>query len=266
MRRLSCEHLVGDGAERVDVAAPIDHAVTRGLLGAHVLRGAETQARLRDTLSARSRDREGNAEIGDDRLPVLKKDVLGLEIAMNDAVLVCIVERSGDGDGDAHGVVHRQLTLTIEAMPQALALDEGHDIEEQPVRLATVEQRKQIRVLKIGGHANLGEKTLGAEYRSELGAQHLQCNVPLVTDVACEVHSRHTTATDLAFELVAIGQGGIQGVDEIHASLRSPRCEMDKSRIGRSHQLDARKNVAAIDPGDLSHERGLIATTGFAAA
>ena len=46
------EHLVRHRAERIDVGAPVDHAVARRLLGTHVLRRAERQSGLRDARAA----------------------------------------------------------------------------------------------------------------------------------------------------------------------------------------------------------------------
>src|SRR5438045_3660675 len=83
---LAGQHLVGERAERIDVGAAVDRSIARCLLGRHVLRCAERKARLRHALTAGLRHGEGDAEVGDDRLTVLEKNVLRLEIAMNDAV------------------------------------------------------------------------------------------------------------------------------------------------------------------------------------
>ena len=64
----------------------VDSAIAGRLLGRHVLRRAERQACLRDATAAGVADGERDAEIGDDRLAVVKQNVLGLEVAMDDAV------------------------------------------------------------------------------------------------------------------------------------------------------------------------------------
>ena len=51
--RLAGEHFIKNRAERIDVGTAVDGAVARRLLRAHVGRRAETQARLRDSMSAR---------------------------------------------------------------------------------------------------------------------------------------------------------------------------------------------------------------------
>ena len=80
-------------------------------------------------------DGERDSEIGDDRLAGLKQDVLGLEVAMNHAVRVRVVERVRDRDSDSQRFVDRQLLLALESRAQRFSLDERHDVEQQPVRL-----------------------------------------------------------------------------------------------------------------------------------
>jgi len=94
-------------------------------------------------------------EVRDDRLPGLNENVLGLEVAVNDAARVRVVERVGDSDRDAHRLVDRELLLTLEPMPQALAFDVRHDVVQQPARFAGIEQRQQVGMLKCRGDADL---------------------------------------------------------------------------------------------------------------
>ena len=122
-RRLAGEHLVQHRAERVDVAARVDRALAHRLLGAHVLRRAEREARLRHALRRRRCcTRERDAEVGDERVPVLQQDVLRLDVAMDDAVPVRVVERVGDLARDARRASSiGQLPLALEPRAQRLA-------------------------------------------------------------------------------------------------------------------------------------------------
>ena len=51
--------------------------------------------------------------------PSLEQDVLGLEVAVDDAVLVRVVERARHADRDAHRFVDRQLLLAVEPVRAA---------------------------------------------------------------------------------------------------------------------------------------------------
>ena len=83
--RLAGEHLVGHGAERVDVAPRVDVALAHRLLGGHVGGRAERHAGLGHATAAGLLHGEGDAEVGDQRLAILQEDVLGLDVAMDDA-------------------------------------------------------------------------------------------------------------------------------------------------------------------------------------
>ena len=84
-------------------------ALAHRLLGRHVLRRAEREPGLRHALAARLLHRERDAEVGDERVAALEQDVLGLDVAMDDAVRVRVLERVGDLARDAHRVVDREL-------------------------------------------------------------------------------------------------------------------------------------------------------------
>jgi len=54
-------------------------------------------------------------------------------------------------------------------MAQRLALDERHDVEEQAVRDARIEQRQDVGVGETGRHLDLAEEAVGAQAGAELG-------------------------------------------------------------------------------------------------
>jgi hypothetical protein len=108
VRRLAGEHFVGHRAERVEIGARVDGAVARCLLGAHVLRCAQRQAGLCDTLPASLAHRERDAKVGHQRLPVGQQHILRLQVAMDHAAPVRVVERLGNRTGQAHRFLNRQ--------------------------------------------------------------------------------------------------------------------------------------------------------------
>src|SRR5512141_2562743 len=124
MRRLAGEHLVRNGAKRIDVTASIDDSVTCCLLRTHVLRSAERKSSLRDTVAACIAHSERDSEIRYDRLARLHQNVLRLEIAVNHPMRVGVVERVCNGDRNADSLVDRKLLLAIETSAKRLAVDE----------------------------------------------------------------------------------------------------------------------------------------------
>ena len=69
----------------------------------------------------------------------MEQHVLGLEIAMHDALAMRIVERRGDSGRDSYRFVDRELLLTLQSRAETLALDEGHDVEQQISGRARIE-------------------------------------------------------------------------------------------------------------------------------
>jgi len=66
---------------------------------------------------------------------------------VNHTLSVRIVERARDRIGDPDGLVDRKLVLTVEALSETLARHIGHDVEQEAVGLAGVEEGRMLRVL-----------------------------------------------------------------------------------------------------------------------
>src|SRR5262245_5018872 len=78
------------------------------------------------------------------RVRGLEQDVLRLDVAVDNAVTVRVTQRVGDLARDRERFVDRQLTFAIETIAQRLALYKRHHVEEKSIRLARVEQRKNV--------------------------------------------------------------------------------------------------------------------------
>ena len=141
-------------------------------------------------------------------LAFVQQDVLGLDVAMDHAVPMRVVERTRHLARDAHGVGDRELPFALEPRAQRLAVDERHDVEQQAIRIARVEQREDVRVLQLRGGLDLGEESLAAERGAEVGVQHLDGDVAIVLEVVREVDRRHPAGAEFALDAVAADQGG----------------------------------------------------------
>jgi hypothetical protein len=98
-------HLVEHGTQRVEVAARVGRATHR-LLRRHVRDRTDQHPLLREP---RLVERHREPEVAQLRGPVAREpDVSGLEIAMDDAEAVGVLERARDLAGDAHGRLDRQ--------------------------------------------------------------------------------------------------------------------------------------------------------------
>ena len=68
-----------------------------------------------------------------------------------------------------HRLVHGELRLAVQPVAQRLALHERHHVEEEPVGLAGVEERQDVRVLELRRGRDLLHEALGAEDGGQLG-------------------------------------------------------------------------------------------------
>ena len=129
------EHLVEHAAERPDVGSSVHH-LTRGLLGRHVGRGAQNDTHLG---LRRGNGRRfccvcgpadptlGETEIQHfDDAVWANLDVARLEVAMDDAALVGVIERINDLSRDGRCLVERQRPL-CDLLCQRRPFHELHD-------------------------------------------------------------------------------------------------------------------------------------------
>ena len=150
------EHLVEDRAEAEDVGAVVDRFAAH-LLGRHVADRAEDDAgrraaaveRRRERLHGRRRSAElGEAEVENlDAAVAGDEEVLGLQVAVDDALLV----RRGQAAGDLDRVVDRLARgqrAARERVAQRLALEQlGDDVRHAGVG-ADVVDGQDVRVVE----------------------------------------------------------------------------------------------------------------------
>ena len=205
MRRHAGQHLVGETAQGVDVGPAVELPLPRGLLGAHVLRRAYGDPALRQAVSPGGGERERDPEIGQQRLTVLEEHVLRLQVAMNHALAVRVIERLRQRLCQRDGPLDRQLPLPVEQCAQRLAGHVGHDVIEPPLHRAGVVQRQDVRVLEMRGEPDLLQESLGTDDRRDFRADDLDRDFTVVLAVPREVDGGHAAPPELPLEIVAIG-------------------------------------------------------------
>ncbi len=158
------EELVEHAPEREHVRAVIGLAAR--LLRGHVAQAAHQQARPRQ--AARRRRHVGDAEVHDLGDALLEHDdVAGLDVAVDHAVLVRVVQAAADLDHEADLVLEIHGAALGDHVPQLLPLQELHHDEEAPVVLPHVVDRDDVRVVQLGAGLRLEEEA-GAELLGDL--------------------------------------------------------------------------------------------------
>ena len=125
---------------------------------------------------------------------------------MNHSVAMSVVQRARHCDTDAHRVVHWKLSLALEATPERLAFYVRHGVVEKAACLAGVEQRQEMRMLQVGHHTDLGEKTLWPQDRPEFGKERLERDSAIMPEIPRQVYGGHAAAAKFALDLVPAAQ------------------------------------------------------------
>ena len=125
---------------------------------------------------------------------------------------VCVRQRVGHFAREVHGVVDGEHRLAFEAVAQCFSLDVRHDVVQQAVRVAGVEERQDMRMLQRRGELDLTQEPLGPEHGGQLGVQHLDGDLSAVARIAREVHRGHAAASELPLDRVPSVERRLQGV------------------------------------------------------
>ena len=73
-------------------------------------------------------------------------------------------------------------------------------------------------MLESGGELDLAQESVGAQARGELGMERLQRHRTVVPEIVSQEDGRHTPATELALDAVAVSQGSLKpsgGIDQV---------------------------------------------------
>ena len=214
-RRMPREHLVQNAPERVEVAPAVERHILVGLLGAHVRGRAGQSAGAGEAALGRRAHRAGHAEVGHDGVAFLEQDVLGLDVAMDHALPVCVVERIGHFARETKRPRRREAALAVEEVAERAVAHAGHDIIKEAAGIAGVVQRQQMGMLQPGHQPDLPQEPVGAELRGEGGLQHLERDDPVVAEVAGPVDHRHPAVPDLPLDRIAGFESGLEVVEQI---------------------------------------------------
>ena len=246
---LAGQHLEQHDTEGPDVGALVDRLAPR-LLGRHVGGGAEDEAgggaglgeggRLREIGARRgagalARPGLGEAEVEDLDLAVRRHlHVRGLEVAVDDALLVSLLEGLGDLLRDGDRLVDRDLSA-LQALREVLAFDQLHD---EDVRLRSVRERRALEAVEVGdagvveGGEDLG---LALEPGEAIGVGGEGLGEKLESHVAAQ--RRVGGAVDLAHAARPEGRGDLVVRQGLSDQDRLPSAELPHSTSATTRHL-----------------------------
>ena len=199
--RLARQQLVEDRAEGEDVGALVEIAQPHGLLGRHVVRAADHVARPRQALVVGA---PRDPEVDEHRLAVrlADQDVGGLDVAVDDPVLVHVRERERDLLGELERAGDGQLAAPGELV-EGLADDQLGDAVGVASILAGALDREDVGVRgELGESLDLAPEALAELVvlrRAEEGDLDRASHAAVVDS---HEHGAHAAAADDALEAV----------------------------------------------------------------
>jgi hypothetical protein len=129
---------------------------------------------------------------------------------------------------DPKGVSDRKLPLAFQPIAERLALDVGHDVEDESVFLAGVVQREDMRMRENGRDLDFAKEPFGTERHRQLGPQDFDRHPPVVPEIVGEVDRSHSSPANLADYTIAGGQGSSKSLELLrvvaHDFSASHRC------------------------------------------
>jgi hypothetical protein len=147
----------------------------------------------------------------------LEPDVVGLEVAVDDPVLVRLLHRGADLVEDLHHAGQGQALLLAEHLTQAAPVEVFHDqighlVITQPSE-SEVGDVDDVGMSQPAGRACLAPEALHeVAVPHELRSDQLQSDLASGPDMGGQIHRTHATAPEEALEAVFVGKGRAQAI------------------------------------------------------
>ncbi len=200
----AAEHLVGDDAERIEIGSVVGMRIGGRLLGRHVGGRAERHAHGGQLAGAGALlDGLGDAEVGHQGVAPGKENVVRLDVAVDDALLVRHGQRVGHVADDAHRFRDGEFPLARQLGAERFALDEGHDVEEEVALAPGGQEGDDVRMLQAGGESHLTLEALDAHGGGGLRGEDLHDHLALDLHLFGEEDATHPAPAELAQDPVA---------------------------------------------------------------
>ena len=250
-RPLAGQALVEDRPEREDVGARV-HLVRAplDLLRREVVRRPEDQPGAREVGPGGGVLRQ--PEVDDPRAarPLLEDHVRGLEVAVEDAVLVRVLDPGEDPLQHLARAPPRQ-RARLQHVAERLAGDQLHGEREDVLVAANVVDVANIGVRQARGRSTFAHEAL-EHGRVEVGrrADHLERDEPVEVLVARLEDDAVAAATELALHLIAV-EVDLPDLGRAAGLGRQAQRDRELARVARRQDLDLGQGAVALEEAHL---------------
>jgi hypothetical protein len=101
-------------------------------------------------------------------------------------------------------VRYRELACSSKSLPQGLALHIGHDVVQEFLRLAGIQERQDMWVLELRCYFYFMKEALRAKACTQFRPEHLNSNHATMLKIAGKVDSGHAPVPELSLEYVSV--------------------------------------------------------------
>jgi hypothetical protein len=144
------------------------------------------------------------------RVALREQNILWLDIAVDDAVVMCVAQGVSYLMCNAESILQWKLFLSNEAVSKRFALDVRHHVVKEPIRATGVVEGQYVNMLETGLDLDLAEEALWSHRCGQVGSQDLDGNVAVMLQVLSEVDRGHATVADLSLNPVTVRECGAQ--------------------------------------------------------
>ncbi len=156
------------------------------------------------------------------RATVAQEDVLGLDVPVDDTLVVRVLQCVRDLGGNVHRLVDAELLLAIELLPERLPFHVRHDVVQES---RTAASAAAVLPLSYNGRMcgcwSRAVVLISCRNRSapitdpEFGPQHLQRHLAVVLQVLGEVDGGHAAFAKAALDAVTVDEGSGEAVGDV---------------------------------------------------
>src|SRR5262249_276771 len=123
-----------------------------------------------------------------------------LDVAMDDAACVRVIERRGDGARNREHILQRKLALALQAIRQRFAINVRHGVVRPPVDRAGLVDRQDVRMAQMSFDLDLSKESRKADGGSQLLTQDLERNEAPALGLAGKIDEGGPAPAKLAFD------------------------------------------------------------------
>jgi hypothetical protein len=136
-----------------------------------------------------------------------EQNIFRLDVAVNDAVLVRVIESVCNFSRDQYRLIDGKLMLALELIAESFAVDERHREPHSSGSDSGIEYAEYVGMLEASGELDLPVESLGAYCFGYVRVEDFQRDMSVVPEIISEIHRRESALAELTLYRVPTSQG-----------------------------------------------------------